>query len=326
MSQRVDQPLAIEAFNETHTFAMLRNRGVTLQVVDGKPRGDGASITDRFLRLLQEAQAERRALLQVPAVTIIPLVVEDRHELHDQHGICSVVINDVEPRIDGALGRFDMQPDDVIDIFLIHRRAIDLRDRIGGVAARTPRNLARQPIPRMRAGVSELDGGQSVMRVKAVRKVPKVPDIAFIPDGGKGLRREIRLRMNRAELGTDGTPAAFGLYVTMTSLRTRPLPAGAGALRGLVEPVFHGLGSDGDRLEERVKFRVSGHGSGLLAGLGQFSSCDPESPQLSTSLTADCHASTGLNFQIMEPNPGLQGYFAERPIAGIADYTWRLSH
>ena len=105
------------------------------------------------------------------------------------------------------------------------------------------------PVARVDASMMQLDAGEGTVGVHLVAHDAERTHVVVVPEPA---RRLGRLGADRAELGADRRPSAFGLHRSVPCLRPG---------FHLIEPVAEDLRPDRDRLEEDVMPRVARHDS-----------------------------------------------------------------
>src|SRR5208283_2372290 len=88
----------------------------------------------------------------------------------------------------------------------------------------------------------------------------EVAHVALVPDARREAMRVVGLRMDRAVLGVDAGPAAFGLERAVRRLKARSVRARADAVRHLIKAIAQRLRADLDGLEQDVVLGIARHG------------------------------------------------------------------
>src|SRR5882762_184852 len=99
--------------------------------------------------------------------------------------------------------------------------------------------------------------------VDFIAHVAQIDDVALVPQTRRVPGILVRFRMDRAELGANDTPAAFGLHTAKARLSARALRAVPGAVGCLPEAIAADLRPEADRLEENVVLWISCHQTDL---------------------------------------------------------------
>jgi hypothetical protein len=254
---QVDQ--RIGHFDELHAVDFHLHRGRPVQRIDRKASGDGAVAAHGLAHLLERLEPEAGAIFQRAAVLVGALVVIRREKLQRQVGVRTVHVDDVEAGIARTQRRVDVILLDHRDVGQVHFLAIRQRFELRGVLARPARRRARFHARGVRAAVPHLYAGQRAELVDMVGHGAQVANVALVPDASRKAVGVVGFRMDRAVLGIDAGPAAFGLDRPVRRLETRAVGAGAVAMRHLVEAVAQRLRTDLDRLEQNVVFGVACH-------------------------------------------------------------------
>ena len=113
------------------------------------------------------------------------------------------------------------------------------------------------------ADIGEFDARQRIPDVDRFDHVTVIDNVALVPQRSHRGRGLVDVGVDATGLGVERPPAAFGLDCAVGSIGARPFDAGTGALGYLVEAVFQDLGTDLDRLEQRIEPGIAHHRSVL---------------------------------------------------------------
>ena len=230
--------------------------------VDREPGGDRALVADALAHELECLEPEARPVRQRPAVLVRPLVVERGEELQRQKAVRAVHVDDVEPGVPGAARRRRVETLELPDAGAVELTRVAELVQVGRDLARGARDLAACRALGRGAAVPQLDARERAVPVRLLAHEREIARVVVVPQPRHGPRGTIRLRMDRAELGADRRPAAFGLRRAEPCLRAGPVGAEARAVGHLVEAVAQDFRPDSNRLEENVEPGVAGHGRG----------------------------------------------------------------
>src|ERR1700730_7564873 len=115
----------------------------------------------------------------------------------------------------------------------------------------------------MHAVVPELHPRQGLVPVDLIAHVAQIDDVALIPQTRRVPGILVRFCVDRAELGADDPPAAFGLHTAKVRLSAWALRAVTRAVGCLPEAIAADLRPEADRLEENVVLWISCHQTDL---------------------------------------------------------------
>ena len=103
----------------------------------------------------------------------------------------------------------DMEPLQLADLALVHRRARLERGKVTRDLRDTPRHEATFVVWGVCGPIPELDAGKRAMLVRLLAHEREVAHVGLIPESRTDVRGGIALGVNRAVLGVDHPPAAL---------------------------------------------------------------------------------------------------------------------
>ncbi len=228
-------------------------------LVNREAHGNSAFMTDGGFDFLDGLEPKTGAVLERAAIFIRTLVGQWREELHRQNAVRAIDINDIKSCLHRPLCGIDIQLLKIQDIALVRLARVVPDGPVRGRLYRPPRHCTGFQIRRPGTIVPELNTGQRAPFMHAVRHMPEIDDVAIVPQGREHVGRKIRFRGDRAGLGTNAAPAAFGLHFAERGLCAGPERPCAVTMGNLIKPIFHGLRANFDGLKENIVIRVSRH-------------------------------------------------------------------
>ena len=173
---RIDHALAAEQLQHAHAVLVRLDAFGTVQRVHLEARGDAAPVPQCALERVQQLDEEPRAVREAAAVVIRAPIEARLEKLNGQRVVARGDLEQIEPRLLGALARFDVHVDDGADVELVHFAAVH---RTGGEDRRQPLARARpnsrdSSDGRVAAAVPQLNAGETAVAMGHLAHVAQI--------------------------------------------------------------------------------------------------------------------------------------------------------
>ena len=258
------------------------------QLVDHDAARDGGATLALGERVLEHLAQQARAVLERPAVLVVPQVVAAGEEvLERREPVRRVDVDEVVAGAQRALHRLPVAAPEVGDVLAAHRPRLHrlvARDR------QVRRAERRDPPVEVRADhavVHELDPGERAVGVHLLDEALVRGDVRVVPQAPLDEAADVGGRVDLHLLGADDGPAALGLDAPHHGVGGRVAVPHAVAVRHLEEAVPRRHRPEPDRFEQDVVARVSAHANRLRAIRSRMMSLVPS--QISSSFASRYH-------------------------------------